>query len=136
MPVGHYIRTAATLKELSLKLINLNEEGMEVIAGALASSPLSLERLELEGKYSFTDTAADCLAQFITNSTTLQYLGLYECQFRVGGLRALAQGLNHTSAEKNVRWLYVVLDDERNIDDVEKVLCAYPDMRKRVTICV
>ena len=133
MPIGHYIRTAATLKELSLKWIYLNEEGMEVIAGALANSPLSLERLELEGGYSFTDTAADCLAQFITNSTTLQYLCLWRCQFRVGGLQALAQALHHTSAGKNV-WLDVILDNEQSRDDVEQVLCAYPDMRSRVRI--
>ena len=131
VPIGHYIRTAVTLKELSLIHINLNEEGMEVIARALASSPLSLERLELE-QYSFTDTAADCLAQFITNSTTLQCLRLYVCQFRVGGLRALAQALHHTSAEKNVKQLYVILNDERSKDDVKNVLGAYPDMKKRV----
>ena len=105
---------------------------MEVIARALASSPLSLERLVLLGRYSFTDTAAECLAQFITNSTTLQYLCLNECQFRVGGLQALAQALHHTSAEKDVDKLDVILDDEQSEDDVEKVLCAYPDMRKSI----
>ena len=123
---------SAILEELMLRTINLNEEGMEVIARALASSPLSLERLKLEGEYSFTDTAADCLAQFITNSTTLQYFCLHDCQFRVGGLQVLAQALHHTSAKKDVRRLDVILDDERSRDDVEKVLRAYPDMRKRI----
>ena len=134
VPIGQYIRTAATLKELSLKHINLNEEGIEVIARALASSPLSLERLELVGKCSFTDTAADCLAQFITNSTTLQWLCLYFCEFRVGGLQALAQALHHTPAEKEVRYLYVILDDNKSRYDVEKVLRAYPDMRESIRL--
>ena len=122
----------ATLKELSFSYMNMNEKEIEVITRALASSPLSLERLVLEGECSFTDTAADCLAQFITRSTTLQCLGLNVCQFRFGGLQALAKALHHTSAEKEVGWLDVILDDEQSKDDMEKVLCAYPDMRKRV----
>ena len=70
VPFGSYIRT---LKELSL--VGISKEGMEVIASALASSPLSLERLELVAQNPFTDTAADCLAQFIRNSTV--YLAVY-----------------------------------------------------------
>ena len=107
---------------------------MEVIARALASSPLSLERLELVGEYSFTDTSVDCLAQFITNSTTLQWLYLCQCKFRVGGLQALAQALHNTSAEKDVRLLDVILHDKQSRDDVEKILCAYPDMRESIRL--
>ena len=134
LALAQALHHATTLKELSLININLNKEGMEVIAGALASSPLSLEELELVGRYKFTDTAADCLAQFITNSTTLQCVCLGLCEFRVGGLRALAQALHHTSAEKKVTWLDVILNDERCRGDVEEVLRAYPDMRSSVHI--
>ena len=133
VPIGSYIRTATTLKELSLKWINLNEEGMEVIASALASSPLSLETLELAGHWPFTDTAADSLAQFIRNSTTLQYIRLWDCKFRVGGLQVLAQALHHSTLEvKNVAYLHVILDEGRGEEDLEQVLRAYPDMRKSI----
>ena len=129
--VGSYIRTSTTLKILSLN-VAVNEKETEVITMALASSPLSLERLTLVGDISFTDTAADYLAQFIRNSTTLQYLGLVWCQFRVGGLRVLAQALHHNSTlkEKDLEKLGVIYDDRRDKEDLEEVLIAFPDMRK------
>ena len=110
----------------------MNEEGTEVITRALASSPLSLERLRLASSISFTDTAADYLAQFIRNSTTLQYLELAECKFRVGGLRVLAQALHHNSTlkEKYLDALEVTCDDGRDEDDLEEILIAFPDMTK------
>ena len=128
--VGSYIRTSTTLKELSLKHVIVNDEGTEVITRALASSPLSLERLTLAGDISFTDTAADYLAQFIRNSTTLQYLVLFGCVFRVGGLRVLAQALHHNSTleEKDLEELEVTFDDGRDEEDLEEVLRAFPDM--------
>ena len=136
VPIGSYIRTATTLKELSLNWVDLNVEGMEVIASALASSPLSLETLKLMGEYPFTDTAADCLGQFIRNSTTLQSLCLWYCEFRVGGLQVLAQALHHSTLEvKEVEYLYVILDDGRGEEDLEQVLRAYPDMRKSI-LCI
>ena len=110
----------------------MNDEGTEVITRALASSPLSLERLTLVGDISFTDTAADYLAQFIRNSTTLQYLELAGCKFRVGGLRVLAQALHHNSTlkEKDLDDLEVTFDDGRDKEDLEEVLIAFPDTRR------
>ena len=129
--VGSYIGTSTTLKKLSLYNITVNYEGTEVITRALASSPLSLERLTLVGDISFTDTAADYLAQFIRNSTTLQYLELAECKFRVGGLRVLAQALHHNSTleEKYLGGFEVTFDDGRDEENLEEVLSAFPDMR-------
>ena len=127
------LHNAATLEELLLNYINLNEEVVEIIASALASSPLSLETLELEGEYSFTEKAADYLGQFIRNSTTLQSLCLVGCGFRVGGLQVLAQALHHSTLEvKKVAFLNVILDDGRGKEDLEQVLRAYPDMRKSI----
>ena len=128
--VGSYTRTSTTLKKLSLKYLTVKDEGTEVITMALASSPLSLERLTLVGDISFTDTAADYLAQFIRNSTTLQYLELFGCKFRVGGLRVLAQALHHNSTleEVELKGLEVTFDDGRDEEDLEEVLRAFPYM--------
>ena len=77
-------RAASTLKALKLHKISILKIGVEVITKALVSNQ-SLYRLKLTCDCFFTDTAVDCLAQFITNSTTLQYLGAgsvfvdYEC---------------------------------------------------------
>ena len=130
--VGSYIRTSTTLKKLALVYITVNEEGTEVITMALASSPLSLERLALPSATSFTDTAADYLAQFIRNSTTLQYLGLTGCKFSIGRLRVLAQALHHNSTLKEVDLygLEVACDNGRDKEELEEVLIAFPDMRK------
>ena len=60
-------RAASTLKELKLHEIKIQENGVEVLTKALVSNQ-SLDRLELNCDCVFTDTTADCLAQF---STTL-----------------------------------------------------------------
>ena len=127
--VGSYIRTSTTLKELSLFNVIVNKEGTEVITRALASSPLSLERLRLPADISFTDTAADYLAQFIRNSTTLQYLELFRCVFRVGGLRVLAQALHHNSTLELKVLKELVVTCGRDNEDLKEVLRAFPDMR-------
>ena len=121
-------RAASTLKELKLYGINIEENGVEVITKALVSNK-SLERLELTCYCFFTDTAADCLAQFITNSTTLQHLGLCWCRFSVRGLRVLAQAThNPTVHSKNIdcSQLNVLLNDGGDINELFRV---YPHTR-------
>ena len=122
-------RAASTLKELKLH-IKIEENGVEVITKALVGNK-SLERLELDCDCFFTDTAADCLAQFITSSTTLQYLGLRRCWFSVRGLRVLAQVThNPTVHTKNkiidCSQLNVLLNDGGDINELFRV---YPGMR-------
>ena len=116
-------RAASTLKELELH-IKIEENGVEVITKALVGNK-SLERLELTCDCSFTDTAADCLAQFITSSTTLQYLKLRHCRFSVRGLRVLAQA-THNPKNIDCRGLHVLLNDGGDINELFRV---YPGMR-------
>ena len=124
-------RAASTLKELKLYGINIEENGVEVITKALVSNQ-SLETLELNCYCVFTDTAADCLAQFITNSTTLQYLGLCWCRFSVRGLRVLAPAThNPTVHSKNIdcSQLNVLLNDGGDINELDKLFRVYPHTR-------
>ena len=124
-------RAASTLKELTLHKISILKIGVEVITKALVSNK-SLERLELTCDCFFTDTAADCLAQFITNSTTLRYLELYRCTFTVRGLRVLAQAThNPTVHTKNIdcSQLNVLLNDGGDINELDKLFRVYPNMR-------
>ena len=124
-------RAASTLKELKLYGINIEENGVEVITKALVSNQ-SLDRLELNCYCVFTDTAADCLAQFITNSTTLQYLELRWCQFTVRGLRVLAQAThNPTVHSKNIdcSQLNVLLNDGGDINELDELFRVYPHTR-------
>ena len=87
-------------------------EGLEKITNALAGNQsLPLERLELSGIFTFTDTAAYCLTQFISNTTTLQYLIIeWDCTFSAHGLLQLAMTIhdNSTLQEKSLRHLQSV----------------------------
>ena len=124
-------RAASTLKELKLHGIKIQENGVEVITKALVSNK-SLEGLGLTCDCFFTDTAADCLAQFITSSTTLEYLELHLCSFSVRGLRVLAQVThNPTVHTKNIECsgLEVLLNDGGDINELDELFRVYPGMR-------
>ena len=124
-------RAASTLKELKLHQIKIQENGVEVITKALVSNQ-SLERLELSCDCFYTDTAADCLAQFITNSTTLRHLELCWCRFSVRGLLVLAQAThNPTVHTKNIdcSQLNVLLNDGGDINELDELFRVYPNMR-------
>ena len=130
VPIENYIRTT-TLKHLTLRMIPVSEEGMEIIARALASNPLSLETFELIGNFALSDKAAELLVQFISNSTTLRYLDVSLCKFRVGGLRLLAQALQHNcTLEKQLMMLDVTFDDGKDISDLKEVINAYSCMKR------
>ena len=123
-------RAASTLKELKLQII-IEENGVEVITKALVSNQ-SLERLKLTCDCFFTDTAADCLVQFITSSTTLQHIKLHRCWFSVRGLRVLAQAThNPTVHTKNIECgeLEVLLNDGGDINELDELFRVYPGMQ-------
>ena len=110
--------------------ITIDDKGMEVISKALSDNQsLPLERLKLVCDGTFTDTAADCLVQFITNTTTLQHLTIHCCTFSAHGLLALAQALHHNSTlqEKSLE-LIVTVDGDNEAKDYAKLLVEYPYM--------
>ena len=123
-------RAASTLKELTLHEISILKIGVEVITKALVSNQ-SLERLELTCDCFFTDTAADCLAQFITSSTTLQHLKLCWCTFSVRGVRVLAQATHPPTvhSKNNGCELNVLLNDGGDINELDELFRVYPGMR-------
>ena len=117
--IGLHIKSTTCLKELCVTYIDnpiaIDDKRMEVISKALSDNQsLPLERLELECDGTFTDTAADCLAQFITNTTTLQHFTIHHCTFSAHGLLALAQALHHNSTlqEKRLEELTVTVNGD------------------------
>ena len=131
--IGLHIKSTTCLKELCVTCIeytSIDDKGREVIAKALSDNQsLPLERLELICWGTFTDTAADCLAQFITNTTTLQHLTIRDCTFSSHGLLALAQALHHNSTlqEKSLE-LRVTVDGDNEAKDYAQLLVEYPYM--------
>ena len=68
--IGNHITPTNSLKELCLSSRISDEKGVEAITEGLANNQsLPLERLELECRCTFTATAGDSLAQFITKTT-------------------------------------------------------------------
>ena len=80
--IENHITSTTSLKEFILPDIISDEKIVQDITAALASNQsLPLERLEFECKCTFTATAGDSLAQFITNTTTLKCLSIKKCNF-------------------------------------------------------
>ena len=101
MAIGDHITSTTSLKELCILSGTDDGKGVDAITAALASNQsLPLERLEFEctcNKWTFTATAGDSLAQFITNTTTLKYLSIKGCTFSAHELLVLTRAIHHNS---------------------------------------
>ena len=109
----------------------IGETGLEAMTKALTGNQsLQLERLDWKIKCTFTDTAADCLAQFISNTTTLQYIRIWWCTFSAHGLLELAKAIhNHsTLQEKSLRYLACTVNGDNEAKDFAQLLVKYPQV--------
>ena len=125
------------MKELCISsydngLIDIGDNrGLEAITKALADNQsLPLERLVLELKCTFTDNAAEYLAQFISNTNSLQYLRICWCTFSVHGLLELARAIhdNSTLQEKSLRDLICTVNGDDEVKDLAQLLVEYPQV--------
>ena len=106
-------------------------EGLEAIIKALAGNhSLPLEGLEFEWKCTFTDTAAQCLAQFISNTTTLQYLRIWWCTVSAHRLLELAKAVhdNSTLQGKSLQDLCCTVNDDDEAKELAQLLVEYPQV--------
>ena len=152
--IGNHVASTKYLKELSLiwpadfvddykstrsaGVIDIDDEGMEAITRALAGNQsLPLERLEWVCWCTLTDTAADCLAQFITNTPSLQYLTMRWCTFSAHGLLQLARAIYHNSTlqEKSLEDLRCTVDGDHEAENFAQLLVDYPDMVNSMEKC-
>ena len=134
--IGDHITSTTTLKELCILSSDISEEkGVEAITAALASNQsLPLERLELECKCTFTATAGDSLAQFITNTTTLKHLSIKRCTFSAHALLVLARAIHHNSIlqTKNVEEFSLTVNDDNEAKDLAQLQVEYPDLMNKI----
>ena len=124
--LAQFITNTTTLKYLSIKK---GIDRVETITAALASNqPLSLERLELECECTFTATAGDSLAQFITNNSTLKYLSVKKCSFSAHALLVLTRAIHHKSIlqTKNVaEFNNLTVNGDNEAKDFVQLLVEY-----------
>ena len=133
--IGDHITSTTSLKELCISSGISEEKGVEAITAALASNQsLPLERLELECKCTFTATAGDSLAQFITNTTTLKYLSIKRCTFSAHALLVLARAIHYNSIlqTKNVEEFHLTVNDDNEAKDLARLQVEYPDLMNKI----
>ena len=135
-----YINSTTCLKELCFvcdkyeSVVVVHNEGVEAITKALTGNQsLPLERLKLEWKCTFTDTAADSLVQFISNTTTLQYFRMQWCMFSAHRLLQLARAVhnNSTLQEKSLEYLSCTVNGDDEAKDFSQLLVEYPQVGGR-----
>ena len=128
--IGDHISTNS-LKELHLLAHSINVKGVEAITAALASNQsLPLERLEFKCECTFTATAGDSLAQFITNTTILKYLSIKKCTFSAHALLVLARAIHHNSIlqTKNVQEFMFTVNGDNEAKDLAQLLVEYQEL--------
>ena len=138
--IGDHIKsTSCHLKELFItsqvpgKTWFADVEDMETITAALASNhSLPLERLELKCECEFTDTAAEDLAQFMTNTTTLRDLTIEHCTISVCGVLVLDRVIQQNSITMNLEGLTIEMEGDDEAEDLDQLLVKYPDMVGRI----
>ena len=102
--IGKYLSSTCSLKTCHLRAVDgktlfLNPNELEIITKGMGDNiALPLESLEIDCKCTFTTTATRSLAQFITRSTTLQYLRLCSVTFNVREFIELLVAVNHSSS--------------------------------------
>ena len=95
--IGNHVMSTTSLKELCISS-HWSRNRMEYITAALVNNQsLPLERLVFKYAGTFTATAGDSLAQFITNTTTLKCLSIRECTFSAHALLVLARAIHHNT---------------------------------------
>ena len=83
----------------------------------------------MELNCTFTDTAADCLAQFISITTTLQYTSIERCEFGAHRILKLARVIhdNSTLQEKSLKKLKCTVNSDNDAENLVELLDEYPD---------
>ena len=126
-------KSAINLKELVIgetnSVLQIEDVGMETITRALASNH-SLEKLQFECSCTFTNTAADYLAQFITKCSTLKSLFISNCTFKAHGLLVVAKTLRHRPTLHNhiFQNMRLAIDGDNEVKDLAQIITDYLDM--------
>ena len=126
-------KSAINLKELVIgetnSVLQIEDVGMETITRALASNH-SLEKLWFVCSCTFTNTAVDYLAQFITKCSTLKSLVISNCTFKAHGLLVVAKTLRHRPNLQNhiFQDIMLAIDGDNEVKDLAQIITDYSDM--------
>ena len=104
------------------------------VKGLSDNIDLSLESLDIDCKCTFTTTATRSLVQFITRSTTLQYIRICHVTFSAQRLIELTEAIHHCSRlqEKKLEKLTFHVECSEDVVNLRHMIKDHPDMLKSI----
>ena len=111
-------------------------EDVDIFAKGLSDNvAVPLKSLDVGCKCTFTTTATRSLIQFITRSTTLQYIRICHVTFSAQCLIELTEAIHHCSRlqEKKLEELTFRVECSEDVDNLRHMAKDYPDMHKSIT---
>ena len=131
--LAQFISKSTTLQYLKLCIAKFEDVG--TFTKSMSDNiALPLESLEINCEFTFTTTATRSLAQFITRSTTLQYLRLCSVTFGAQGLIELTEAIHHSSSlqEKKLKRLLFHVECSEDVANLKHMLNDHPDMQDSI----
>ena len=128
-----FITRSTTLQYLKI-LINTLED-VDILTKCLSDNiALPLKSLDIDCKCTFTTTATRSLVQFITRSTTLQYIRICHVTFSAQGLIELTEAVHHCSRlqEKKLEELTFHVECSKDVVNLKHMIKDHPDMRNSI----
>ena len=143
MAIGMLLSSTTSLKKFCLSLnikshgysAHISNDGMEVLTRGLSDNiALLLKSLDIDCKCTFTTTATRSLVQFITRSTTLQYIRICHVTFSAQGLIELTEAIHHCSRlqEKKLEKLLLCVECSEDIVNLRHMIKDHPDMENNI----
>ena len=134
--IGKLLSSTTSLKQICLSL-NIESSahesnGMEVITKGLSdNTALPLKSLDIDCKCTFTTIVTRSLVQFITRSTTLQYIRICHVTFSAQGLIELTEAIHHCSRlqEKKLEKLIFHVEYSEDVVNLRHMIKDHPDMK-------
>ena len=141
--IGKLLSSTTSLKTFCLSLnieshgysAHVSNNGMEVITKRLSDNiALPLKSLDIDCKCTFTTTATRSLAQFITRSTTLQYMRICHVTFSAQGLIELTEAIHHCFRlqEKKLEELLIHVECSEDVVNLRHMIKDHPGMRNSI----
>ena len=131
--LAQFITMSTTLQCLKIQINTL--ENVNILAKGLSDNiALPLESLDIDCKCTFTTTATRFLVQFITRSTTLQYIRICHVTFSAQALIKLTEAIHHCSRlqERKLEELIFRVECSEDVVNLRHMIEDHPDMQKSV----
>ena len=141
--IGKLLSSSTSLKHFSLSLniksrgysAHESNNGMEVITKGLSDNiALPLKSLDIDCECTVTTIATRSLAQFITRSTTLQYIRMCHVTFSAQGLIELTEAIHHCSRlqKKKLEKLMIYLECSEDVVNLRYMIQDHPGMKNSI----